>query len=119
MVLAGGAVMFAVNFALFVILGQAPAADPAALVARLGSARYAEREEAAGLLERMGSAAIAALRDARNDHDAEVRTRAAALCNKLESLLLTQPTLVTLDFENQPLPEVIKALTAQTGIKLG
>jgi hypothetical protein len=118
--------MLEANLALIVVLGQplaadssAPLADPVALVARLGSGRYAEREEAAGLLERMGRPAIAALRAARNDSDAEIRTRAAALCTKIESALLTQPTLVALDFENQPLPEVVKNLSDQTGIKLG
>jgi hypothetical protein len=118
--------MLGASLALILVLGQplaadatAAPADPAALVARLGASRYAEREEAAGLLERMGRPAIAALRAARNDSDAEIRTRAAALCNKIESALLTQPTLVTLSFENQPLPEVVKTLSAQTGIKLG
>jgi hypothetical protein len=118
--------MLGAHLALIVVLGQplaadasTPLSDPAALVARLGAPRYAEREEAASLLERMGRPAIAALRAARNDRDAEIRTRAAALCQRIESALLTQPTLVTLDFENQPLPEVIKTLSAQTGIRLG
>jgi hypothetical protein len=123
-VLPGGAVMLAANLALIVVLGQLPGADQAAvdvsvLVARLGSTRYAEREEAAGLLERMGRPAIPALRAARSSPDAEIRTRAATLCNRIESSLLTQPTLVSLDFDNQPLPDVVKRLSAQTGIKLG
>ena len=101
--------MLGANLALVVLLGQVPAADPAALVERLGSPRYAEREEAAGALERLGRQAVAALRAARDDRDPEIRTRTAALLNKIEGALLTQPTLVTLDFQDQPLPEVVKA----------
>jgi len=119
MVLSGGAMMLGANLALVVLLGQVPAGDPAALVDRLGSPRYAEREAAAGALERLGRQAVAALRAARADRDPEIRTRTGALLNKIEGALLTQPTLVTLDFQDQPLPEVVKALSASTGIKLG
>jgi hypothetical protein len=115
----GGTMMLGASLALVVVLGQVPAVDPAALVARLGSSRYAEREDAAGALERLGRPALAALRAARDDRDPEIRSRASALLNRIESGLLTQPTLVTLDFDDQPLPEVVKALSAQTGIKLG
>src|SRR6516165_9398580 len=81
----GGAVMLGVNLALIVLLGQAPTTpDPSELVARLGSPRYVEREEAAGALERLGRLAIPALRAAREARDAEIRTRAAALFNKIE-----------------------------------
>src|SRR4051794_17626013 len=111
MVLSGGSVMLGVNLALIILLGQVPATDPAALVAQLGSPRYAEREAAAGALERAGRPAIAALRAARDARDPEIRTRAAALIHRIEGALLTQPTLVTLDFEDQPLPEVVKAMS--------
>src|SRR5271154_3766891 len=119
MVLSGGAMMLGANLALVLLLGQVPAADPAALVERLGSPRYADREEAAGALERLGREALAALRAARDDRDPEIRTRTDALLNKIEGALLTQPPLVTLDFQDRPLPEVVKALSASTGIKLG
>src|SRR5580704_15086177 len=111
--------MLGANLALVVLLGQVPATEPVTLVERLGSPRYAEREEAAGALERLGRQAVAALRAARDDRDPEIRTRTGALLNKIEGTLLTQPTLVTLDFQDQPLPEVVKALSASTGIKLG
>jgi len=111
--------MLGAKLALVVLLGQVPVADPAALVERLGSPRYTEREEAAGALERLGRQAVAALRAARDDRDPEIRTRTSALLNKIEGALLTQPTLVTLDFQDRPLPEVVKALSESTGIKLG
>src|SRR4051812_44376729 len=120
MVLSGGSVMLlGANLALIILLGQVPAADPAALVAQLGSPRYADREAATAALERMGRTALAPLRAARDARDPEIRTRAAALVHTIEGTLLTQPTLVTLDFVDRPLPEVIKALSDQTGIKLG
>ncbi len=102
--------------------GSAPtdslAAEAEAQVARLGSARYAEREAAAARLERLGRVAMPPLRAARDAHDPEVRSRAVALINKIEGTLLTQPTLLSLDFEDQPLREVIEALGTQAGIKL-
>src|SRR4051794_36713915 len=114
MVLSEGWLMFSgANLALIVVLGQVPAADPVALVANLGSPRYAEREAATAALERMGRTALGPLRAARDSRDPEIRTRAAALVNTIEGTLLTQPTLVSLDFVDQPLPEVVKALGDQ------
>src|SRR5262245_44492999 len=111
--------MLGANLALIILLGQVPTADPAELVARLGSPRYREREEAASALERLGRPALAALRSVRESRDLEIRTRAAALFSRIEGALLTQPTQVTLAFEDQPLPEVVKALSVQAGVKLG
>ena len=55
---------------LLVVLGQGPrvetTADPAALVRQLGAPRFAERQAAAADLERLGSPALPALRDARS-----------------------------------------------------
>jgi hypothetical protein len=115
--------MLGANLALIVLMGQVPASDPSAdpteLVARLGSPKYADREAAAGDLERLGRRAMAALRAARDSRDLEIRTRALALVNKIEGALLTKPTMVALDFEDQPLPGVVKAVSEQAGIKLG
>src|SRR4051812_40722059 len=119
MVLSGESSMLGANLALLVLLGQVPAADPAALVDRLGSPRYADREAAAGELGRMGRQAIPALRAARDSRDLEIRTRASALVNRIEGALLTQPTMVTFDFEDQPLLEAVKVMSDQVGIKLG
>ena len=46
--------MLGANLALLMLLGQVPAGDPAAWWSASGSPRYAEREEAAGALERSG-----------------------------------------------------------------
>ena len=105
--------------ALTLLLGQVPLDDPSALVTRLGSPKYVDREAAAADLERLGRRAIPALRSARDARDIEIRTRASALIGKIEGALLTTPTMVTLDFEDQALPEVVKALSEQAGIKVG
>ncbi len=54
--------MIGANLVMLAVLGQTPPAGPANLVERLGSARYAEREEAADALERLGRQALPALR---------------------------------------------------------
>jgi hypothetical protein len=107
---------------LLAVLSQIPAPaasqDAAALVEQLGSARYADREAAAAALERIGRHALAPLRVARDSRDPEVRTRASALAQKIENLLLTQPTCVQLQFQNTPLPEVARSLSSQTGFRI-
>jgi len=114
--------MLGANLVLVVLLGQAPVTgpnrDPAALVAQLGAARYADRQAAAEALEQIGRPALTALRTARESRDLEVRTRARSLAQKIMGALLTQPTRIRLDFENTPLTEVTKALSLQTGFKM-
>jgi hypothetical protein len=110
--------MTAASLAIIVLLGQAPVPDPSALVAQLGSRRYAEREAAAQVLERLGGPALPALRLARSSRDLEIRTRASALVVRIEGALLTQPTLITLDFQDRPLAEVLRAIGEQAGVKL-
>src|SRR5262249_46049442 len=75
-------------------------------------------EAAASELEQLGGIALPALRAAREQKDPEVRSRAAALIEKIEGTLLTQPTMLRLDSEDQPLPEVLKDLSEQSGIRL-
>ena len=81
------------------------------LVMRIGKRRPRLWNESAG-------AALAALRNARDSHDPEVRTRAGILAQKIESALLTQPTRFVLDFQNTPLPEVARALSLQSGFRI-
>lgn len=96
----------------------APTDDPIALVERLGAMRYAEREAAAKSLEKLGVAAMPALRSGRDSRDLEIRTRAAALLQKIEGSLLTRPTMVTLDFDDVPLADVVQALSKRSGMKI-
>ena len=85
------------------------------IVARLGAARFADREAAERALEALGRRALPALKDALDDKDAEVRTRAAALVGRIEGALLTQASPVSFDFADVPLPDVVKAIGEQTG----
>lgn len=105
---------------LLVLFGQVPGgqADPAALVAQLGSGRYAEREAAGKALEQLGRPALSALRAVRDTRDAEIRNRAFNLIQKIEGALLTQPSRVRLDFDNTPLPEVVQSFSRQIGFKV-
>jgi hypothetical protein len=91
-------------------------ADAAAWVAKLGAARFADREEATRALEQAGRSALPALRAAREAKDPEVRARSAALLDKIESLLMVRPTLVQLDFRERPVTEVVRALGERSGI---
>ncbi len=113
--LCGKLIMLAV---LSQVPGTTASQEARALVEQLGSARYADREAAAAALERIGRPALAPLRAARGSRDPEVRTRAGALAQKIENALLTQPTRVQLDFQNTPLPEVARSLSAQTGFRI-
>jgi hypothetical protein len=105
---------------LLVLIGQVPGgqADPTALVAQLGSGRYAEREAAGKTLEQLGRPALSALRAVRDSRDPEIRNRAFNLIQKIEGALLTQPSRVRLDFDNAPLTEIVKSLSQQTGFKV-
>lgn len=110
--------MTVASLAIIVLLGQAPAPDPSELVAQLGSRHYAEREAAGDALVQLGREALPALHSARSARDLEIRTRASALVKRIEGNLLTQPTLITLNFQDRPLPEVLKAVGEQAGVKL-
>lgn len=84
--------------------------DPTSLVRRLGAPKFADREAASVEIERLGPEALPALRAARRAKDAEVRSRASALLDRIENDLLVKPTLVALDFHDESLDRVVAAL---------
>jgi hypothetical protein len=94
-------------------------ADPNMLVERLGSSRYAQREAAAKALEELAGTALPALRQGRGSRDPEIRTRSIALLRQIEGSLLTQPTMVWLNFEDALLRDVVRSLSQRTGMKIG
>jgi hypothetical protein len=106
------------NLVIAALPGSTPDPEPAVLVGQLGAPRFAIREAAARALEEQGTLALAALRAARDDKDAEVRSRATALVEKIESGMMVKPTMVRLDFDNAPLGEVVKSLSAQSRMQL-
>ena len=91
--------------------------DAAALIEKLGSASYAERE-ATKSLESLGSKALPALRSALKANDLEVRTRAKAMINKIEGNLLVQESMVRLDFKDAALDEIVKSISKQAGVNV-
>jgi hypothetical protein len=97
--------------------GAAP--DAARLVTRLGSDSFAERESAAGELDRLGPAALPALRRALTDADAEVRRRAAALIEAIEqreqSRRLLQPLTVRLSYKDIKAADAVADFARRTG----
>jgi hypothetical protein len=114
----GGRMMFIANLLVLVALGLADQPDPTALVEQLGSGRYARREAAAAALEKLGSDALPALREALASKDPEVRSRAAVLIEKIDSELLTRPTLIKLDFSDVALSDIAQKLSAESGISI-
>lgn len=99
--------------------GQASSAsDATSLVEQLGSARYADREDAARRLQVLGKEAIPSLLAGRSSNDMEIRTRALGLLHKIEGSLLTKSTMVRLDFDDASLPEIVKSLADQTGMRI-
>lgn len=110
--------MSVASLALFVALGQVPATDPVDLIPQLGAPHYAERQAATTTLERLGRLALPALRSAREQRDPEVRTRAASLLARIEGSLLTQPSLVTLDFEDAPLAAAVHTFGERARVPL-
>ena len=110
--------MTVASLAWCVLLGQTPSSDPLELIQRLGSPRYVERQAASSALERLGSRSLPALRAALEQRDPEIRTRAGTLLARIEGNLLTQPSQVTLNFQDAPLSEVVRSFREQTGIRL-
>jgi len=92
--------------------------NPQVLLEQLGAARYADREAAAKALEKLGREAIPVLQNGRESRDMEIRTRAAALLEKIEGSLLTRPTMVRLNFKDASMADVVQALAQQTGMKI-
>jgi hypothetical protein len=106
--------------------GPAPAsADPptvAELVGRLGSGDFREREAAVAALEKTGSAAIPALREALKSEDPEVRQRAAAILHKLQrsvdSTAKLVPKKIALNYKDVPLGTAVNDLKSRTGLNI-
>ena len=93
--------------------------DAAALVARLGSDRAAEREEAAKALEMMGRGALPALVDAaKGATDPEIRSRVLGIWDGIQKDSMRKPTLVRIDARGLPLEKAVHALGEQAGFTL-
>jgi hypothetical protein len=93
-----------------------------ALVIKLGSPRYAEREAATAALDQHGAAAVPALRAVLYSADPEVRSRAAFLVQRIEQRLeldrLLGGTKVRLVFRDMPVTEAVNDFAAKAGIRM-
>jgi hypothetical protein len=112
----------------FALVGVLPAADQprtdpiARLIAQLGSASFEDREQASRELEKIGPAALDALRQAAKADDREVRRRADDLLATVAKLVATEkalkPTLVHLVYKDTPLPEAVADFQKKSGCPL-
>jgi hypothetical protein len=110
------------------VKAENPATDQeraAAMVAQLRSDDFQVRQAAAATLERLGAAALPALRAARKDLDPEVRRRVAELLPLLECRLETARQLeaprLRVHYHKTPLADVLADLSQRSGntLKLG
>lgn len=93
----------------------------AQLIRQLGAPTFAEREQATQALAAIGEAALPVLREAAaKSSDVEVRRRASDLVRVIEARLaaekLRRPTQISVAYHNTPVAEVLKDLTAKTGV---
>lgn len=102
---------------LTLVLASGPAddlADAVTLIGRLGSESFDDRVAACRSLERMGGAALPALRAAADTSDMRLRSRVVALIESIgrqvEADRFTRPTIIRLDFRTRPLGAIVDAL---------
>lgn len=92
----------------------------AILVSQLGSPKFTEREAAMERLEAIGPAALESLRKAAASKDLEIRRRAEMLVRKLElrqeSIRLTTPGRIRLNYTDIPIEEAVADLAKRTGL---
>ncbi len=104
-------------FLLSLVLASTSADDPpgaVALIGRLGSESFEDRVAAYKALERLGGAALPALRAAADTSDMRVRSRVHALIesigHEIEAERFARPTMIRFELRTRPLGEVVDAL---------
>lgn len=109
------------------LVGAAETAVPTpealkALVEQLGADRFADREAAAATLEKIGTPALPALRDAARSESPEVRERAAQLATRLKRASESHTRLIAkrvqLDYKDLPLGTAVNDFKARTGLHI-
>ena len=92
------------------------------LIRDLGSSQYGQREEAMKQLDTLGTPALAALREATQTDDLEVRRRCQALVERIEkrvqSAQLLEPRRVHLVFKDTPIAAAVADFSRKTGYHL-
>jgi hypothetical protein len=101
---------------------QAPDSRIGTLIKQLGSDRFNEREKARHALEKIGEAALPALRQATKSPDLETSRRATELVRLLEERLTTAKMLaakrVHLKLKELPVLDAVAHLEKQSGYKI-
>ncbi len=98
--------------------GAADAETAPALIARLGSPRFADREGATEALTGMGREALAHLRTARRAADPEIQNRIEGVIDRIERSQLHSPKLVKLAGGPKPVGHWIRQIEEETGFPL-
>ncbi len=88
------------------------------LIEQLGDRDYSKRRQAEDGLRAEGARALAALKQALDHPDAEVRRRVRALVPALETQALLAPKRVTLKLTDRPVSEALAEIARQTGYKI-
>jgi hypothetical protein len=103
---------------LTVATARAQEDDPAGWIKQLGSDREDVRAAAETALERRGREVLPLLRVATDARDPVIRARALALIERIQAALLARPTMVTLDFHDRPVAEVVETIQRRSGLAL-
>jgi len=110
------------TLALLLALALPATGEPVAEhIRKLGSPDFARREEATRALEQVGATALPALLEAEKHPDPEVRRRATALVRSADERQLARdvlrPRRVRLQFASTWLPDALRDVERQTGLK--
>lgn len=113
---------------LLVLIAASPGAEAdgqsasVGLIGRLSSEWFDERVAASKELERLGSAALPALRAAASSSDPQIRARSIALIESIsrqaDADRLSIPTRIAVDFHNRALGEVVDLLNERHNRRL-
>lgn len=109
---------YVLGFLLSTIGHGADGADPAELVTRLGSPRFAVREKAGAALVKLGKKALPTLSSARASRDPEIRGRAEILLERIEANAILEATPIRLNLKDSPLEEAVRAIESESGMAL-
>ncbi len=101
---------------LLALLPTRPADDPAALIARLGSAAPAEQAAATGSLQTLGRGAIPALEQVMKGTDPVLRARATPVWESIQHDLVTRASMVRLVGSDRL--GAVENMAKQTGMAL-
>ena len=105
-------------YLLIAVTAYAAGPDTTDLVARLGSAKYVDREAAAAALEKLGPAAFPVLKAARTDPDPEIKNRAEVVLDNIERSIIAKPIRLSFDGRTYTAVEIAEILGNSQGVAI-